>query len=292
MNLAYSNYYKTKDNEQIYYSCNFKKDEIKNEVPLIFNYGLVCSFQHFENQINYLNNLHYPIIIYDYRGHFNSSGKDNINSLTFDQMTDDLKGILDSLNITRVDLVGHSMGVNVSLEMAKKYPNLVRKMILISGTPFPVQNVMFDSNITDYLIPKIKDEFIKNYKLSSTIWKFLGFNPIVRKLLHQGGFNMKKVPNQFVEIYLNKISKLGPDVFFKLMDEMRRHDILAFIKNLEQETLIIGGDKDKVIPNWIQRTLHENLKNSSLYIVKNGSHVPQVDFPDYINERLHLFLTN
>ncbi len=106
-----------------------------------------------------------------------------------------------------------------------------------------------------------------------------------------GGFNQEMVSDEFIEIYLNKIGVLGPDLFFQLIGEMQTHDILAFLSKIKTRTLIIGGNKDKVIPNYLQRILNEHLENSELYIVHKGSHVPQVDFPLLINERLELFLS-
>jgi pimeloyl-ACP methyl ester carboxylesterase len=54
--------------------------------------------------------------------------------------------------------------------------------------------------------------------------------------------------------------------------------------------LVIGGQKDNVIPNHLQRTLASLLPNSETYFFVSGSHVPQADFPDMINERIDLFL--
>lgn len=289
MNTKYSNFYHTEDNEQIHFSLNFDPNE-NIKTPLIFNYGLVCSIHHWKYQVEEFDKLGFPIILHDYRGHYNSSGKDNVEAINFENITSDINGLLNHLGIEKAIFFGHSMGVNICLEMAKNHPDKVDKMVLISGTAFPVQNVMFDSNITDLIMPKLKEGLKKYPQAYSTMWKLAGWNPIVKKIIHHGGFNLENVSDEFVEIYLNKVGKLGPDVFFKLMDEMAKHDILASVKNLNPRTLIIGGDKDKVIPNWVQRTLKENLPKAELYIVKDGSHVPQVDFPDFINERVLEFL--
>ena len=124
-----------------------------------------------------------------------------------------------------------------------------------------------------------------------TFWQFAGWNPIVKKVIHAGGFNIEQVSDEFIEIYLNRIARLSPDLFFKLLDQMQKHHILAHLPAIKIPALIIGGDKDKVIPNYLQRLLFEQLEKSQFYIVKNGSHVPQVDFPEFINKRISLFLT-
>lgn len=284
-----SNFLHTKDNEQIFYSHNFK--HANNELtPLIFNYGLVCSNHHFQYQIEHFDNLGHPIILHDFRGHYNSSGIENLEKICFSQIAEDISELLEKLEIPKAHFLGHSMGVNICLEMAHIFPEKVDKLILISGSAFPVQNIMFDSNITDFVIPLLKRGREMYPEQFDLFWKFAGWNPIVKKIILLGGFNSKEVTEEFVEIYLNKVSKLGAPLFFQLMQQMFKHDILAHLNSIYHPALIIGGDKDRVIPNWVQKTLCDKLENSQIYIVKDGSHVPQVDFPEFINQRIELFL--
>ena len=127
-------------------------------------------------------------------------------------------------------------------------------------------------------------------KQFNAFWKSGGWNPLIRKMVHSGGFNLKTVSPEFIEIYLNKLGQLGPELFFQLIEQMNQHDILSFVNKIKCPTLIIGGDNDKVIPNYLQKLTLKELSNSELYVVRNGSHVPQVDFPDMVNERMTFFL--
>jgi non-heme chloroperoxidase len=40
----------------------------------------------------------------------------------------------------------------------------------------------------------------------------------------------------------------------------------------------------------MQRTLASLLPNSETYFLKDGSHVPQADYPQMVNERIELFI--
>lgn len=289
MKQNHTNYFKTFDGEQIFFTTNFSPDEEVTDV-LVFNYGLVCSNFHWSKQLDHFDNLGYKILIHDYRGHYQSSGEQNLEAITFENISNDIYGLLEHLKIKSPIMIGHSMGVNICLEFAKKFPDIPKKLILISGTTMPLYNIMFDTNIVDQVQPLIK-KLLKEYpKAFSTFWKFGGWNPLVKKLIHAGGFNMKQVSKEFIEVYLNKVGQLGPGLFFQLIDQMHFHQILAEVEVVRTPTLVIGGDKDKVIPNYLQRMLVDTLPNAQLYVVKNGSHVPQVDFPEFINERMNLFL--
>lgn len=292
MKNNYTNYYKSQDGEQIFYATNFDPLEGPHENVLVLNYGLVCSNHHWTAQIEYFDKIGKKVLVHDYRGHFNSSGINQLENITFRNITDDIYGITERLNIDSVILIGHSMGVNVSLEFAKRFPHKVNKLVLISGTAVPVYSVMFNTNVVDQVKPIITSLFDKFPEAFNSFWKLGGWNPIVKKIIHVGGFNIDQVSNEFIEIYLNKIGQLGPHLFFQLIDQMNQHDILASLNNITAPTLIIGGDNDKVIPNYLQRLLDKHLPNSQLYLVRNGSHVPQVDFPVFINERVEFFINS
>lgn len=289
MNTEFNNFLKTSDGEQVFYTTNFQPGKIKKDV-IVFNYGLVCSNHHWRDQIKFFDDLGFNILLHDYRGHFQSSGQHDISQVTFERIAKDLKELLEHLELRDSILLGHSMGVNVCLEFAKNNPELIKKMILISGTIIPVHNIMMNTHLTGPLKPIIFNIIEKFPKEFEAFWKYGGWNPIVKKMIHSGGFNVDQVSNEFIEIYLNKIGQLGPELFFQLIDQMHEHDIIAFIHNIKTHTLVIGGNKDKVIPNFLQKLMHSKLKNSELYTIHGGSHVPQVDFPDMTNERILHFI--
>jgi non-heme chloroperoxidase len=292
MIIKHSDFFKTSDNEKIFYSLNFEPSSIPDAPTIIFNYGLVCSNHHWSLQVEHFHKLGFNIITHDYRGHYESSGIDNIKDITFQRISEDIQELLDYLTIDKVILVGHSMGVNTCLEFATKFPHRVTSLILISGTVIPVKEIMFDTNAMEIFSPYF-DFFLKKYpKILDKLWKRGGNNPLINKLIHRGGFNIKTVPKEFVDIYLSKVSELGPSLFFQLLAQMSKHDVISKLDKLGHPVLIIGGDRDKVIPNYLQFLLHKQLRNSFVYVIRNGSHVPQADFPELINERMTYFLEN
>jgi pimeloyl-ACP methyl ester carboxylesterase len=290
MTNEYPSFYYSFDGTRIFYITNFEGQASNTDNIIVFNYGLVCNHNHFRPQVEFFDKLGYKVLIHDYRSHYSSSGQDNISQCTFENIAKDLKGLFTELNISAPIIIGHSMGVNVSLEFAKLYPQFTRSMILISGTVLPPQDIMFDSNIVDVASPFIQKFADSNPSIFNFIWKNSFKNPIARKVVLDGGFNKKKVDDSFIQIYMKKISELPKDLFFHLLEEMKEHDIISHLDKIDIPILVIGGDSDKVIPNYLQKILHKYLDNSDLYIIKDGSHVPQIDFPELINERMLSFI--
>lgn len=284
------NYFYTKDGTRLFYNTNFPQTHLSHEKPVIvFIYGLLCSNYHFKYQIPFFEELGYQILLHDYRFHYTSS-QDDIEGVTFQNISNDLHELLAHLGIRHTVLLGHSMGVNICLEHARRYPQDVSAQILISGTVVPPQDIMFDSNVVDLTLPYL-EAFTKKYpELYKNFWKHSFKNPIAQYAIFDGGFNKKQVQMEFIQLYMKKISELPEDLFFHLLKLMHDHDIINHLEFIKTPTLVVGGDKDKIIPNYLQRILTRHLPNSKLYIVKDGSHVPQADFPELINKRILQFL--
>jgi pimeloyl-ACP methyl ester carboxylesterase len=286
------NYFYTSDGIRIFYNTNFHHEEIDLDKPvLVLIYGLLCNNNHYKFQIPYFEEKGFQILIHDYRFHYASSQDGDIETCNFPNITKDLHELLTQLKIKNSIFVGHSMGVNICLEHSRRYPEDMMGQILISGTVIPPQDIMFDSNVVDIVSPYLKKFTDKYPALFKSFWKNSFKNPIAQYIIFDGGFNKKQVEIEFVQLYMKKISELPEILFFHLLKLMHDHDVINHLESIKTPTLVIGGDKDKIIPNYMQRILTTHLPTSELYIVKDGSHVPQADFPDLINHRLSRFIS-
>ena len=286
------NYFYTSDGIRIFYNSNFKKEDLDPSRPvLVFIYGLLCSNNHYKYQIPFFEEKNYQILIHDYRFHYASSQDGDIETCNFPNITKDLHELLGDLGIQKTIFIGHSMGVNICLEHARRYPDDLQGQILISGTVVPPQDIMFDSNVVDIISPYIKSFTVKHPTLFKNIWKHSFKNPIAQYAVFDGGFNKKQVELEFIQLYMKKISELPEILFFHLLKLMHDHDVINHLESIRTPSLVMGGDKDKIIPNYLQRILTTYLPASELYIVKDGSHVPQADFPELVNLRILRFIT-
>lgn len=287
IDLQHPGYFYTREGVRIFFIANFKKAE---GPVIVFNYGLACNINHYKFQIPYFQQRGFNILIHDYRFHYSSSGTDDFSDCTFIDMVDDIHQLLRHLKIQQSVFVGHSMGVNVSLEFAVRYPELVLGMVLVSGSVFPHKRVSFDLNIVEVLSPLL-GYFAKNHpRALQSFWTTQFMNPLARFIIARGGFNVRKVSDEFIQVYMKKIGEIAPAVFIRLINEIKDHNIFPRLEDVKTPALVIGGGKDYVIPPHLQNMLHQYLSNSQLCIIEDGSHVPQVDFHEVVNQRMESFL--
>lgn len=286
---ALSSYFETSDGERLFYVFAPSSFKNRNLPLLVFHYGLVCNFAHWQHQIPFLAQQGYPVLCYHYRGHYTSSCK-NLDQCSFFQFAQDLEELLNFLKISKIILLGHSMGVNVSLEYTRLFPKKVLAQILISGTILPPDYLMFQSTLMHSFYPIFKKCAFDYPTFFKTIWKTNFKNPVFSFLIHRLGFNAKEVPLEAIERYLKRMGELPFALFFKLFDQMLHHTIAQDLPNIECPTLILSGDKDNVVPAHTQYLLAHLIPNTKVILIPKGGHVPQEDFPEVINNHLLEFL--
>tara|TARA_B100000925_G_C22010084_1_gene475818 strand:+ start:5381 stop:6268 length:888 start_codon:yes stop_codon:yes gene_type:complete len=271
--------------EYKYFNSHSKKN------PIVLLYGLVCNNRHFQFQIDHFVNQDYPLLILNYREHFGSKNPSGIPECSFENIATDVVLLLDYLNIKKPHLIGHSMGVNIALEIAIAFDSLVDKLVLISGSPYRPQDYMFNTNMSYFIFPSVKKILSSNKKLGLKFWENLHRIKLIRKMILDGGFNPKQVTDEFVMYYTKKIGELGFDLFFKLIEEMKNHNLSSKLHLVKNDVLIMGGDADNIAPIEGQIIFEKYIKKASLYLIKDGSHVPQVDFHETVNEKISTFIS-
>ena len=74
----------------------------------------------------------YEVYLIDARNHGRSEHSDD---MSFESMAEDIKELMDHLQIETIHLLGHSMGGKVAMKFAMLYPELIEKLIVIDIGP-------------------------------------------------------------------------------------------------------------------------------------------------------------
>lgn len=98
--------------------------------PLFLLHGNNNDGSYFHYQVDYFMK-EYQVIVVDSRGQGHSTNESS--KITFQQMADDLKAIMDQENIQQANLLGFSDGANIAMVFAYRYPTYVHRMILNAG---------------------------------------------------------------------------------------------------------------------------------------------------------------
>ena len=230
--------------------------------PVILIHGWPLCNEMWEYQIDFLVQNNYRVIAYDRRGFGKSSQP--YDGYDYDTLTDDLKEIIEQLQLENVTLVGFSMGGGEVVRYFSRYGGkAVTKAALISSIiPFLLQT--YDnpdghpkekSETTANAIKEDRIGFVDNFGKT-----FFGINIINRPL-----------STPLLEYYRMLCSLASPRATLKCAESFSYTDFRDELDYIKVPTLIIHGDDDKIVPIELTSKKAAKAIQENTYIVYEGA---------------------
>ena len=243
-------------------------DDIGKGFPLVFVHGYLGSSEMWCFQKNYFSK-YCRVIAPALPGFGESHSAKSLNSIN--DMAKNIIEILNKKKIDKFNLIGHSMGGMIVQEITKIIGDRVNKLICFATGSIGDIPGRFET----------MDETRKKLKKDGTK---ISFSRVPPKWFVKGN----KDKNYFLcENAVTNVSMETADNALLAMKNWRGIDNL---KNIENETLIIWGDKD-ISYNFDQvNTLNKNIKNSRLEIFKGCCHNVHLEQPEKFNILIKNFL--
>jgi non-heme chloroperoxidase len=232
------NYIKTSD-RQSGKAVKLHYQDFGQGQPIILIHGWPLSLEMWEYQINDLVEAGFRVIAYDRRG-FGKSSKP-YDKYDYDTLTDDLRTVIEELDLRNVVLVGFSMGGGEVVRYFAGYGgDRVSKVVLLgSVTPFLLKTGDnpngVDQSVFDEMLKQMKDDRIGF--LDSFGKTFFGVNLI-----------NKPVSVPLLEYYRMLASFCSPRAMQECAKAFSSTDFREDMAKVNVPTLVIHGDADKTVP--------------------------------------------
>ncbi|HMN48831.1 MAG TPA: alpha/beta hydrolase [Ignavibacteriaceae bacterium] len=260
-------------------------DEGKGDQTIILVHGLASNAGFWRYNIPELSKK-YRVIAVDLPGYGKSQKGDYPYTLSF--YADQIKKLIDELKLKNVVYVGHSMGGQIGLIFAIKYPAALNKLILASPAGFEkfdrgegdwLRSVMTMKGVKSTTEEGIRRNLAMNFYNWSDKWEWMVEERV----------RMRKAAD-FDEFAYTVVRSVNA-----MLDEPT-YDKLSLIKT---PTLIIYGKYDGLIPNPY---LHpgftsdvfekgaNSISNSKLVQIDNAGHMIQIEKADEFNQTVLDFL--
>ena len=149
-------------------SSIYIKGNIESAIPLIFIHGFTGSVDTWNNVRSSIKSKSYAI---DIPGHGKSRFKYLKESYSIDDFCLEFYLLLNSLNISKINLCGYSLGGRLSLSFAYKYPEKINSLILES-TSYGIENLE-EKDIRLKSDLEISENIINNYEDFVSNWSQL-----------------------------------------------------------------------------------------------------------------------
>jgi pimeloyl-ACP methyl ester carboxylesterase len=179
---------------------------------------------------------------------------------------------MDRLGVGRAIVLGSSYGGAVAATLALDYPERVEKLALVDTVcndnlkNHPILKLAAIPGVGEALTPFIVDSrAFQRHRMRGTL----------------APANHELITNDRVESILRPL--MAADAHHSLLATSRNWHACRIEQDahlINQPTLIIWGEDDKVIPADDGRKLHDSILNSRFFVLKNCGHVPQEEQSD------------
>ena len=219
---------------------------------LVFIHGLSDSLLYWEFLANNLKN-NFQVLRVDLRGHGGSELGNEEN--TIETYSNDLNDLLDELNISKVNLIGFSLGGCVALDFAIRCPQKVDSLVLMS-TYHEV-----DDGLRDTLC-RFKDALNVGFE------EFYDF--IVPMILCPEVIMENKVELELLKDIASKDANV--EAYIKAVDACLNFNVEKHLSQINIPALILAGRYDDISTLDVQKDLHEKIKDSKLIVFDDAKH--------------------
>lgn len=215
----------------------------------------------------------YFCVRYDIRGLGESRAGDG--QFTMEMFVDDLKGIVDGMELTKPVLCGLSMGGYISLRAMGRIEDMFSALILCDTKSIA------DDNETKLkragAIKKINDGQFKLF-----IEEFVA-NCFSDGFINESEKEYRKVVNRSL-----KNDPVG--VKGCILAMVGRTDTTELLPRIKIPTLVICGSEDKLTPPTVMKPMADKIYGSEFVLVQGAGHMAPIEKADFVNEKIADFV--
>jgi pimeloyl-[acyl-carrier protein] methyl ester esterase len=177
-------------------------------------------------------------------------------------------------------VLGWSLGGMIAQQMALSYPNTIGRLILVATSPQFHLSADWPHAVETRILDTFATELAASYQ--DTIQQFLAIQAL-------GSDHAREE----IRLLRNKVFRDGaPDenALRQSLNILQTANLRDKVNNIVASTLIIGGERDRLVPPAAIRQLCESIQGSQMSIIKGASHAPFISHQEAFIRELQDFL--
>jgi pimeloyl-ACP methyl ester carboxylesterase len=249
-------------------------------VPLVFNQHFTGTMDHWDPAVTDGLAQEREVILFNNAGVSSSSGE---VPTTFQGMGANAIAFIKALKLTKVDVLGFSIGGFVAQEITLQAPDLVRRLILVGTGPRGGEGM-------GSLTPEAQQIFSATYDPPDHLWLAVHFTPSEAS---------QAAGREFLQRFRRRVKGRDPDVNEKVapaqLEAIGKWGVAQksfdYLKAIKQPTLVVNGGKDVIVYTVNSFILQQNLPNAQLILYPDANHGSQYQYPELFVHHVSLFLS-
>ncbi len=231
----------------------------------------------------------YRILHSNHRGHGRSGLPRQMENVTIPHLVSDIDALMDHIGMEQATFFGHSMGCQVILEMAWRYPTRVRAGVLLCGAHGRPLDTFRNSNVGYRVLPRLRELIGRFQPQLAPALRWLIPSRLAYEIAAFSEIDRDRTPPDLFKGYLDHLSRLPHDAFLLTLQDAAERVSSHLWKAIPQPMLLMPAENDGFTPVHTSAPLREGLPQVEYTLIPRGSHVAPVEFPEVILKRFHRF---
>jgi pimeloyl-ACP methyl ester carboxylesterase len=250
-------------------------------VPLVFNQHFTGTMDHWDPAVTDGFAKDREVILFNNAGISSSSGD---VPTRIEKMGANAVAFIKALRLTKVDVLGFSIGGFVAQEIALQAPDLVRQLVLVGTGPRGGEGMAT-------LTPEAQEIFGATYEEPDHLWLRVHFSKSEKS---------QAAGREFLKRFRLRAANRDPEVNEKVAPAQieaigewgaPREKAFEYLKSIRQPTLVVNGGKDVIIHPVNSFILQQHLPNAELILYPDANHGSQYQYPKRFVQHVSLFLS-
>lgn len=231
------------------------------DCPIVLLHGMVGDVENWSETTRFLTDCGFRVIVPVLPVYTIDLPDANLGG-----MIEYLRRFLDALDISSCVLGGNSMGGQLAIHFAARYPERVEQLILSGASGISevdLGNSIMRRQDREYLRTRIEKTF---------------FDPAVCT---------EALLDEVIAIVNNRENVLR---LVRFARSIQRDGVRELLSQINVPTLLIWGREDQITPVHVAHTLSAGIDGSQLHVIDQCGHAPMMEQPVIFSRLVHTFL--
>jgi pimeloyl-[acyl-carrier protein] methyl ester esterase len=226
--------------------------------PLVLLHGFAMHGGLFAPLVDALA-THRRVLVVDLPGHGRSPPA---SAFTLEMLVDAVDAAI--AMEAQLDVVGWSLGGQVALEWARIRPSRIRKLVLVATTPSFIARPGWPHAMSVVTLARFGDELRADYR--QTLARFLA--------LQVHGSDAGRATLAKMRTRLLDRGEPAPSGLAEALGLLRETDLRERLASIATPALVVGGERDAIVPIEATRRLAVALPNARHATIAGAAHAP------------------
>lgn len=231
---------------------------------------------------------HGRVVTWDYAGHGDSEPSRDPGGLTIPGVVRDLERVLDATGEEQAVLVGFSVGCQVVLEAWRRFPERIRAIVLLLGTPGrPLERFLSPTigPLTARMLRRLPPRV-----LGGAFWLGASVARVPFYAAWATGVIEPRVRYRDFRPFLHHLGRLDAASYQHLVLAAQAHDAREVLPTIRVPALVVTGGTDVFTPVDVGQAMAEAIPGAESLFLPEAGHAGLIGHQQEIDAAVEVFL--